>query len=93
MCTHMPCVPGVVEYKTAYIMQFGLSISHQILLCTLYLLSGSGQLSYGCVHEKYDRSFYLPAPTFIYGCVHCIATREVLILLGASRVKKGVAVD
>ena len=24
----MPCVPGVVEYKTAYIMQFGLSISH-----------------------------------------------------------------
>ena len=28
MCTHMPCVPGVIEYKTAYIMQVGLSISH-----------------------------------------------------------------
>ena len=30
MCTHMPCVPGVIEYKTAYIMQVGLSISHQL---------------------------------------------------------------
>ena len=26
----MPCVPGVVEYKTAYIMQVGLSISHHL---------------------------------------------------------------
>jgi hypothetical protein len=54
--------------------------------CTCF--RGYGHLRYGCVHKKYDRSFYLPAPTFIYGCVHCIATREVLILLGASQVKK-----
>ena len=29
MCAHKPCVPGVIECKTAYIMQVGLSISHQ----------------------------------------------------------------
>ena len=46
-----------------------------------------GHLRYGCVHKNYDRSFYLPAPTFIYGCVHCISTREVLILLQISGIK------
>ena len=54
--------------------------------CTCF--RGHGHLRYGCVHEKYDRSFYLPVPTFIYGCVHCIPTREVLILLGTSRINK-----
>ena len=43
-----------------------------------------------CVHKRYDRSFYLPAPTFIYGCVHCISTREVLILLHISGIKSGL---
>ena len=28
MCVHKPCVLGVIECKTAYIMQVGLSISH-----------------------------------------------------------------
>ena len=55
MCTHMPCVLGVIEYKTAYIMQVGLSISHQFDPVVSCLVEGQGVLAIWLVQRYWCR--------------------------------------